>query len=176
MKAFVYIWGIGGVLLLLIFAIYRLAPMALALQYVSMSLLHWGLLLFSVTYMAYAEGYKGFHLGFAPRVVKRALYLIRKPKLHLAIFAPVFCMGYIHATRRRQISSLGLTGLIVFFVVLVRLLPQPWRGILDAGVVTGLTIGCFSIVYFVFYARGRPEAISISSDVPGERGTLRRTQ
>ena len=92
MKAFVYMWGIGGVLLLLIFAIYRLAPMALALQYVSMSLLHWGLLLFSVIYMAYAEGYKGFHLGFAPRVVKRALYLIRKPKLHLAIFAPVFCI------------------------------------------------------------------------------------
>ena len=92
MKALGYVWGIGGVLLLLIFAIYRLAPMALALQYVSMSLLHWGLLIFSVTYMAYAEGYRGFHLGFAPRVVKRALYLIRKPKLHLAIFAP--CLLY----------------------------------------------------------------------------------
>ena len=169
MKALGYVWGIGGVLLLLIFAIYRLAPMALALQYVSMSLLHWGLLIFSVTYMAYAEGYRGFHLGFAPRVVKRALYLMRKPKLHLVVFAPVFCMGYIHATRRRQISSLGLSQVIVFFVVLVRILPQPWRGILDAGVVTGLTIGCFSIVYFILYARGRSEAIPISSDVPGVR-------
>ena len=169
MKALGYIWGIGGVLALLVFAIYRLAPMALALQYASMGLLHWGLLIFSVIYMAYAEGYRGFHLGFAPRVVKRALYLIREPKLHLVVFAPVFCMGYIHATRRRQISSLGLTGLIVFFVVLVRLLPQPWRGILDAGVVTGLTIGCFSIVYFIFYAQGRPEAIPISSDVAGVR-------
>ena len=166
MKALGYIWGVGGVLALLVFAIYRLAPMALALQYASMGLLHWGLLIFSVIYMAYAEGYRGFHLGFAPRVVKRALYLMRRPELHLAIFAPVFCMGYIHATRRRQISSLGLTGLIIFFVVLVRLLPQPWRGILDAGVVTGLTIGCFSIIYFILYARGRPEAISISSDIP----------
>ena len=169
MKALAYIWGIGGVLLFLIFAIYRLAPMALALQYISMGFFHWVLLIFSVIYMAYAEGYRGFHLGFAPRVVKRALYLMRKPKLRLAIFAPVFCMGYIHATKRRQISSLGLTGLIVCFVVLVRLLPQPWRGILDAGVVTGLTIGCLSIIYYIFYARGRPEVISISSDVPGER-------
>ena len=47
-------------------------------------------------------------------------------------------MSYFYATRKRKISSLGLTGLIVCFVILVRLLSQPWRGILDAGVVTGI--------------------------------------
>ena len=168
MNALGYIWGVGGVLLFLLFAIYRLAPMAFALQDASMGLIHWPLLLFSVTYMAYAEGYKGFHLGFAPRVVKRGLYLRENPRWVHIVFAPLFCMGYIHATKRRQISSLGLTGLIVCFVILVRLLPQPWRGILDAGVVTGLTIGCFSIMYFMFLARGRSEVISISADVPME--------
>ena len=142
--------------------------MAFALQDATMGLVHWPLLLLSVTYMAYAEGFKGFHLGFAPRVVKRALYLTQNPKLSHVVFAPLFCMGYIHATKRRKISSLGLTGLIVCFVILVRLLPQPWRGILDAGVVTGLTIGCFSIMYFMFLAGGRPEVISISADVPKE--------
>ena len=168
MKALGYIWGVGGVLLLLLFAIYRLAPMAFALQDEIMGLVHWPLLLLSVTYMAYAEGFKGFHLGFAPRVVKRALYLRQNPKVSHVVFAPLFCMGYIHATKRRKISSLGLTGLIVCFVIAVRLLPQPWRGILDAGVVTGLTIGCFSIMYFVFLAGGKSESISISADVPME--------
>ena len=168
MKALGYIWGVGGVLLLLLFAIYRLAPMAYALQDEIMSFFHWPLLLLSVTYMAYAEGFKGFHLGFAPRVVKRALYLRQNPKVSHVVFATLFCMGYIHATKRRKISSLGLTGLIVCFVIAVRLLPQPWRGILDAGVVTGLTIGCFSIMYFVFLSGGRSESISISADVPME--------
>ena len=168
MKSMSYIWGVSGVLLLLLFAIYRLVPMAFALQDATMSWFHWISLLFSITYMAYAEGFKGFHLGFAPRVVKRALYLRENPKFSHIVLAPFFCMGYIHATKRRQIVSFGLPGLIVVFVILVRLLPQPWRGILDAGVVTGLTIGCFSIVYFLILARRKHELISISADVPGE--------
>ena len=75
MKLLGCIWGVGGVLILLLFAIYRLAPMALALEDASMELKHWGILALSISYMAYAEGIKGFHQGFAPRVVKRALYL-----------------------------------------------------------------------------------------------------
>ena len=168
MKLLGYIWGVGGVLILLLFAIYRLAPMALALEDASMELKHWGILALSISYMAYAEGIKGFHQGFAPRVVKRALYLKKNPRLSHVVFAPFFCMGYFYATRKRQISSLGLTGLIVFFVILVRLLSQPWRGILDAGVVTGLTIGCGSILYFLYLAIIRTETISISADLPWE--------
>ena len=169
MKLLGYIWGVGGVLILLLFAIYRLTPMALALEDASMELKHWGILALSISYMAYAEGIKGFHQGFAPRVVKRALYLKKNPRLNHVVFAPFFCMGYFYATRKRQIFSLGLTGLIVCFVILVRLLPQPWRGILDAGVVTGLTIGCGSILYFIYLATIRAETISISADFPCEK-------
>ena len=166
MKLLGCIWGVGGVLMLLLFAIYRLAPMALALEDISMEVTHWAFLAFSVLYMAYAEGIKGFHQGFAPRVVKRALHLKQNPKFSHVIFAPFFCMGYFHATKKRQISSFGLTGLIVCFVILVRFLSQPWRGILDAGVVTGLTIGCGSILYFLYSATIRAETISISADFP----------
>ena len=168
MKLLGYIWGVGGVFILLLFAIYRLAPIALALEDVSMEATHWFFLALSISYMAYAEGIKGFHQGFAPRVVKRALYLKKNPRLSHVVFAPFFCMGYFYATRKRQISSLGLTGLIVCFVILVRLLSQPWRGILDAGVVTGLTIGCASILYFLYLVTIRTETISISADLPWE--------
>ena len=44
-----------------------------------------------------------------------------------------------------------MTG-IVTLVLLVRLAPQPWRGIIDAGVVLGLGIGSASILYFVVRA------------------------
>ena len=167
MQRFGYFWGIGGVLLILMFAIYRLAPMALALLDNPLGVLHRVSLIFSITYMAYAEGYKGFHLSFAPRVVARATYLTQNPKfMHIAL-APFFCMGYIHATRRRQLISFGLAIMIIGFVLLVRFLPQPWRGILDAGVVVGLTMGCASILYFIYRSAYKPGEISVSADIPG---------
>ncbi len=168
-KAFGFAWGIGGVLLLLSFAIYRLAPMALALENLPMSQGHWLALLVSVIYMAYAEGYKGFHLGFAPRVVVRARYLADNPRLIHVLLAPLFCMGYIYATRKRQILSLALTMMILCFVLLMRLIPQPWRGILDAGVVVGLAFGIASIAYFLIVSRNDPDRILVSAEVPGEK-------
>lgn len=133
-----------------------------------MSLLHWFALLFSVVYMAYAEGYKGFHRGFAPRVVQRATYLHNNPRPHHILLAPLFCMGFIYATRRRKLLSLGLTVMIICFVMIARLLPQPWRGIVDAGVVVGLAIGIASILYFMIIARRDPNLIPVSPEVPGE--------
>ncbi len=168
MRAIGYTWGIGGVLLLLMFAIYRLAPMAIALNQVTLSTLHWASLIFSVFYMAYAEGYKGFHKGFAPRVISRAYYLKANPRPGHVLFAPLFCMGYFHATRKRQLLSYGLTVMIICFVLIARQLPQPWRGILDAGVVVGLSIGVASIAYFLIIARMKPDYVLVPAEVPHE--------
>ena len=172
MRTIGFTWGIGGVLIILLFAIYRLTPMALALENFPMSNFHWACLIFSVVYMAYAEGYKGFHLGFAPRVVLRAIYLQENPKPIHVLLAPIFCMGFIYATRKRQLLSIGLTLMIVCFVILIRLMPQPWRGLLDAGVVVGLSLGVLSILYFIHLARTKPDAISITAEVPGDKWHL----
>ncbi|MEX0963225.1 MAG: hypothetical protein WDZ52_04170 [Pseudohongiellaceae bacterium] len=166
LKLFGMAWGIGGVVLLLVFAIFRLAPMALELASSSMSQLQWLALVFSVIYMAYAEGYKGFHQGFAPRVVVRATYLGNNPRPLHVLLAPLFCMGYIYATRRRQMLSMALTVMIICFVLIARMMPQPWRGILDAGVVVGLSLGVVSIGYFLILSRVDPARLSISAEVP----------
>jgi len=163
-----FIWGLGGVLFILLFAVYRLAPMAFALENFTLSILHWAALVFSVVYMAYAEGYKGFHLGFAPRVVLRAIYLSKHPNTTHVILAPLFCMGFIYATRKRQLLSIGLTLMIICFIALVRMTPQPWRGILDAGVVVGLSMGIVSILYFLVLSQRNPQAISMTAEVPGD--------
>jgi hypothetical protein len=75
-------------------------------------------------------------------------------------------MGYIYATRRRQILSIGLTLVVMGFVVVARQLPQPWRGILDAGVVTGLSLGIMSILYFLLNRLRTPGFITVSPEVP----------
>ena len=131
-----------------------------------LSLLHWCALSFSVVYMAYAEGYKGFHLGFAPRVIVRASYLKQHPNPLHVLLAPVFCMGYIHATRRRQLLSIGLTVMIICFIFMARMLSPPWRGILDAGVVVGLGLGITSILYFLALSIIRPDALDVSPETP----------
>ncbi len=142
--------------------------MALELENSDMSEVHWLALVFSVIYMAYAEGYKGFHLGFAPRVVVRARYLATNPRPLHVLLAPFFCMGYIYATRRRQILSIALTTMIICFVLIARSMPQPWRGILDAGVVVGLSLGVLSIAYFLIISSIDPARLTISAEVPDD--------
>ncbi len=100
----------------------------------------------------YAEGYRGFQLRFSPRVVSRAFHLADHPRPLHVIFALPYCMSLFHSTKRQLIVSWVLVIAIVALVILVRSFPQPWRGIVDGGVVIGLAWGTIAIV--VFYVRG----------------------
>jgi ascorbate-specific PTS system EIIC-type component UlaA len=51
-----------------------------------------------------------------------------------------------------QIKSILLTVGIVTLVLAVRRIAQPWRGIIDLGVVLGLTWGIVSIAVFTYMA------------------------
>ncbi len=159
------IWGIAGVFLLLGSAVYRLAPLALAPLSTDLGWYHWLALAASVLFMAHAEGYRGFQQHFSPRVAARAKYLRDHPLPFFVALAPFFCMGYFHATRRRQIVSLSLTAGIVVLVLVVRQVPQPWRGIIDAGVVTGLVWGLVSLAWFTIRAF-TVESFGYSPEVP----------
>lgn len=159
------LWGVAGVLLLLGSAVCRLAPLAVEAFSCDFLWYHWGILLLVVLFMAYAEGYVGFQQRFSPRVAARARYLRDHPRAPFVVFAPFFCMGYFHATRRRRITSLSLTAVIIVLIILVRFLPQPWRGIIDAGVVVGLAWGILSLFYFSIQAISG-SAFAYSPDVP----------
>lgn len=150
--AFGAFWGLFGVILLLTSATFRLTPLAIDAFSYQFSWHHWAALLVIVLGMAYAEGYRGFQKGFSPRVAARARYLRDHPLLFHAIFAPFFCMGYYHATKRRKIVSISLTLGIIMLIVLVRFVEQPWRGIIDAGVVVGLAWGIVSLLLFSGFA------------------------
>jgi hypothetical protein len=101
-------------------------------------------------------------------VVARALHLARHPRpLHL-LLAPFYCMGLVHASRRRLVTSWVLVVTIASMVVAVRFLPQPWRGMVDAGVVVGLGWGLVAILVFAARALGgRPPAVAL--ELPGPR-------
>jgi hypothetical protein len=156
----VFAWGIGGVVLLLAQALARLAPLAWEAVQAGLSGLQWTILAVWVVANAHAEGYRGFHRRFSPRVVARALHLSSHPRGTLVLLAPLYCMSLVHASRRGLIVARVLVLAIVLLVVSVRMLDQPWRGIVDAGVVVGLGIGTLSLLGFVALAiAGRPPAI-----------------
>jgi hypothetical protein len=161
-------WGLSGVLVLLLSATLRLTPRAIDAFSHSLAWYHWFALLVIVLGMAYAEGYKGFQQAFSPRTAARARYLRDHPQINHVLFAPFFCMGYFHATRRRMITSISLTLGIVVLIVLVSFTSQPWRGIIDAGVVVGLVWGIVSLLLFSVRALGRG-SFSYSPEVPEQR-------
>jgi hypothetical protein len=146
-------WGVLGFFMLLVNALYRLTP--IAWEAVDGGLLvwwQWIVLAGWVLVMAYAEGYKGFQKRFSPRFAARAMYLAEAPSVGRALLAPFFCMGLFHAKRRVIFAAWGVTVGVIILVIAVRQLAQPWRGIVDAGVVVGLAWGLIACVGYVIQA------------------------
>lgn len=140
------VWGVGGIAAVLAYAIVKLSLQVGTALATPISGFHWLLFALSIGFMAWAEGYRGFQQRFSPRVAARALHLATDPApLRLAL-APLFCAGFFAATSRvLRLTWIG-TALIVLAVLLVQQLAQPWRGILDSGVVVGLLWGLVSLL------------------------------
>ena len=161
------IWGVAGVCLLLLFAVYRLTSITIDSFEFSFLWYHWLILVGNVLFMAHSEGYKGFQKSFSPRVVARARYLKSHPRPLHVLLAPLFCMGYFHATRRRMITAYVMTFAIIVLIIVFNQISQPWRGILDAGVVVGLSWGVISILFYFVRAMGSAE-FEFSAELPAE--------
>ena len=113
---------------------------------------HWFFLIIWTLFMVVAEGYRGFQKKFSPRTAARVRYLRDNPDLLRTILAPFFCMGYFHATKKCRTIAICLTLGIILLVILVSFSPQPWRGLIDFGVVLGLTYGVISFLAFTWLA------------------------
>lgn len=162
-----FIWGLGGFFLLLVYAIYRLAPIAWTAIQEPLTGLQYVLLIGNTLFMAHSEGYKGFQKAYSPRVVSRAFYLRRHATVPLALLAPFFCMTYFGAPRKRVIVSWCLTAAIIVLILIFQRLPSPWRGILDAGVVVGLSWGIIATLIILFRTMAKKSELA-DPEVSGE--------
>ena len=160
------LWGVAGFSLIMLDAINRLAGHALEAFVEPLSLLQWLSLLVIVAVMAYTEGYRGFQKSFSPRTAARAYYLYRRPDMLGVVFAPIFCMGSFRATRAPLLFAWVGTALIVSFVIALHATPQPWRGLVDTGVVVGLSWGLVSFWVSVWRVFGHA-GLGVSPEVPG---------
>ncbi len=166
-QIWIAVWGAGLVCLLLGQALVRLTPIALQpITSGALSLSEGTIYVVWVVVNAYAEGYRGFQRRFSPRVVERSFYLGRYPSPLRLLLALPFVMSLFHSTKRQLMVSWILLLAIVGLVALVRLMPQPWRGIVDGGVVVGLAWGLVAIVVIFIRTAARGECAD-PADLPG---------
>ena len=102
---------------------------------------HWLLLLANVGFMAYSEGYRGFQLGYSPRLARRVAHIRQAGSTLDCVLAPIYAMGFYSAPLPRLLITYLVTLGIIVLILLFHQISQPWRGILDAGVVIGLIWG-----------------------------------
>ncbi|MEM6639443.1 MAG: hypothetical protein AAF610_06040 [Pseudomonadota bacterium] len=133
--------GLLGFTVVLCVSMVRLGNMAAGSFALPWSALHIAVFAANLIFMLYVEGYRGFQKRFSPRFAKRAVALRTRPSWLEAALAPLVLMGLFFAPRRQLIVSWLLTIGIVIIVLIYRALPQPWRGILDAGVLVALLWG-----------------------------------
>ena len=141
-------WGLAGLLGLLLFAVVRLTEVVVAGFDYEWQWQHLAVAVANAVFMAWSEGLRGFQRAFSPRVAARLRWLRDHPSTERVAFAPLFAMGYFQASRRRMIGVYALTAGIVVLIVVVHALPQPWRAVLDIGVVIGLSWGILSTLVF----------------------------
>ena len=146
------LWAIAGLMLLLGFACWRLSLYTIESISMPLNWMHWIVFIAWTIFMAHGEGYKGFQLKFSPRFAARCKYLSSHATWLQTLLAPLFCMAYFHAPKKRVVATYALTIMIIAFIFAFRLIPQPWKGLLDFGVVFGLLWGAVSTAYYCFKA------------------------
>lgn len=147
-------WAVLGVTLLLVTPLYRLSPIFFEAWSARESWTIWAWVVFVVNtlFMAHSEGYKGFQKAWSPRTAARTRYLHDNPTPLRVALAPLFVMGFFATTKKRKIVAYCLTLFIIIVVIIVHQFSQPWRGIIDAGVLVGLTWGYLSFLWFLWRA------------------------
>jgi len=161
-------WGVLGVIGILYRAIARLAPIAVQPFKNGQSPLHWTLYAVTVLFFAYAEGYKGFQRKFSPLVVARAFALKDRGNFLNIFLAPFYSMGLFHATKKRKYVSWGVVLGVTGLVAIVKRLPYPWRCIVDAGVVVGLSWGSISIAAIYAHSLFVGSPPNVDPQLPGD--------
>ena len=168
-------WATIGLSALLLYAIVRLSMVVADGAVGSWDWRHWAVAAGNAAFMAWSEGYRGFQLRFSPRSAARVKWLVHHASGVSTVLAPLFAMGYFNATRRRMVGVYGLTAFVVGAIIVVHSLPQPWRAVLDIGVIIGLAWGVASFIWSLkrtFATAGfpvSPELADTSAPIPGTR-------
>ena len=157
MKRLCAAWGVLGVVAMLSEALVRLTRLAWEGVVVQFAPAPFAVAVVWCLVNAYAEGYRGFQKRFVPQALDRAFSVDTSSVLQV-VLAPLRVLGLFFTEpkvmRRAWIMVLGITALVFG----VKQLAQPWRGVIDAGVVVGLGWGTAALLVGFIARLRRPPA------------------
>lgn len=144
-------WTLVGVAGLFTSAVVRLGGRGVDTILGGLQPLEWVTLTALTFVMVYGEGVLTFQRRWVPKLIDRARSIRREGPV-LKLLAPLYGLSLVGAPGKRVLRAwLGTTAIVVA-VLLVRALPDPWRGLVDFAVAAALGWGLLCI------ARRAPEA------------------
>ena len=145
-RAVVSAWTLIGVAALFASAIYRLGTRGVVTIQAGLEWGEWSVLVLLTVAFVYGEGFRVLERRWVPRLVERALLLRDDPRLFVRFLAPLYGLSLVGARRDDLIRGWLLTTAILSAVLIVRTLPDPWRGIVDLAVSAALAWGLVAIL------------------------------
>lgn len=146
LPALVSAWTLIGVAALFTSAIYRLGTRGVATIQAGLGWGEWLVLVLLTVAFVYGEGFRALDRRWVPRLVERALLLRDEPRVLVRLVAPLYGLSLVGAARDDLIRGWLLTTAILGAVLIVRALPDPWRGIVDFAVAAALAWGLVAIL------------------------------
>jgi len=140
------LWAVAGVSALFAWAVWRLGWRGLLTIRAGLGELEWAMLVVLTVAFVYGEGYRALDRRWVPGLIERARALRFEHRSLVRLLAPLHGMALIAVSRGRLVRAWLGTLAIVSAVLMVRALPEPWRGIVDFSVAAALAWGLIAIV------------------------------
>jgi hypothetical protein len=138
-------WALGGLSLTFLQAITRLGARGVHTIANGLTAFEWAVLVLLTLVFVYGEGFRGIQQHFAPRVVQRLHELFAR-RARWQLLGPLYLLSLVGAAPRTMLRAWIGVAAIVVAVLIIRALPEPWRGIIDFAVVAALTWGLIAIL------------------------------
>lgn len=139
-------WAVIGVSILFATASYRLGERGVSVIRGGLGGWEWMALAGLTLVFVYGEGFLALDRKWVPGLMRRARELKDERSFLLRLFAPLYGLSLIGAPPARLLLSWLGTLAIVGAVLIIRLLPDPWRGIVDFAVAAALAWGLVAIL------------------------------
>ena len=139
-------WAVLGVALVFVQAILALGERGLQTVRAGLDTGGWIALVLLTAAFVYGEGIRALQRRWVPSVISRAGQLRGESSPLLRILAPLYAMALVGASPRALVRAWAGVAGITAAVLIVRALPDPWRGIIDLAVAAALCWGLGAIL------------------------------
>lgn len=140
-------WALAGVALVFLIAVLRLGARGIALIRSGLQPAEWVLLAATTAAFVYGEGVRALQQRYVPFLMRRVRQLGgSEPRTLHRVLAPLYALALIGAPRASLVRAWAGMLAILAAVLIVRALPQPWRGTIDFAVAAALAWGLAALL------------------------------